>query len=227
MADLGRGAWTTNGMSNGTLTRYYEYRTSPGWVMQGSEPTKGPAFQAVNFAIQAIQIRCHDLLFPTTVATGIDGVFGSKTAAAVRAAQLRLGLTSDGIIGPNTTKALWRPLLVTKGKITSTIQCGLVGQESAWDPAAIGFYTPQDTGLVQINRNAHPEVTLAQAFDPRFAFPWMVSYLTQALVKYPLLDAAIASYNSPRSAAAWQLNGRPPNSTIALYVQHVKSGCPL
>lgn len=226
MAELGRGAWTTNGMSNGTLTRYYEYRTSPGWVMQGFEPTKGPAFQAVNLAVKAIQTRCHDLLTPTIAVTGIDGVFGSKTATAVRAVQTKLGLHADGIIGPNTTKAMWRPLLVTKGKITAAIQCGLITQESAWDPAAIGYYTPQDTGLVQINRNAHPDVTLAQAFDPKFAFAWMVQYLTLALAKYPLLDAAIASYNSPRSAAAWQTNGHPPNSAIALYVQHVKTGCP-
>jgi hypothetical protein len=213
-------------MSNGTTTRYYEYRTTTGWIMQGSEPTKGPAFQAVNFAIRAIQTRCHDLLTPTTVATGIDGVFGSKTATAVRAVQTKLGLPSDGKVGPATTKALWQPLLVTKGKITTTIQCGLINQESAWDPAAIGYYTPADSGLVQINRNAHPEVTLAQAFDPKFAFAWMVQYLTLALVKYPLLEAAIASYNSPRSAAAWQLNGIPPNTTIAHYVQQVKAGCP-
>jgi hypothetical protein len=36
----------------------------------------------------------------------IDGVFGSKTAAAVKEAQDNAGITVDGIVGPKTTKKL-------------------------------------------------------------------------------------------------------------------------
>ncbi|MDP9795016.1 peptidoglycan hydrolase-like protein with peptidoglycan-binding domain [Catenuloplanes nepalensis] len=42
-------------------------------------------------------------------ATGADGVFGSGTATSVRAFQTARGLTSDGIVGPQT----WGALIVT------------------------------------------------------------------------------------------------------------------
>lgn len=35
-----------------------------------------------------------------------DGLFGAKTKAAVEAFQKKAGLDSDGIVGPNTVKAL-------------------------------------------------------------------------------------------------------------------------
>ena len=37
--------------------------------------------------------------------TGIDGIIGAKSEAAIRMAQVRLGLTADGIVGKNTRQA--------------------------------------------------------------------------------------------------------------------------
>lgn len=41
--------------------------------------------------------------------TGIDGIFGVNTQAAVKEAQKRLGLDDDGIVGP-VTKSIWKKI---------------------------------------------------------------------------------------------------------------------
>ncbi|MBW4511529.1 MAG: peptidoglycan-binding protein [Scytonematopsis contorta HA4267-MV1] len=42
----------------------------------------------------------------------IDGIYGSRTAQAVRVAQLDRGVRVDGIVGRNTWAALYNPLLL-------------------------------------------------------------------------------------------------------------------
>lgn len=51
---------------------------------------------------------------------GLDGVFGSRTEEAVRQYQQRVGLTSDGIVGCNTWRAL-QEAVVGLGPTTTTI----------------------------------------------------------------------------------------------------------
>lgn len=53
--------------------------------------------------IKAVQTRLKELGYYTIA---VDGIWGSKTLAAVKNFQRDWGLTVDGIVGPNTEKAL-------------------------------------------------------------------------------------------------------------------------
>jgi predicted chitinase len=53
--------------------------------------------------VQAVQQRLSDLGY----SLGVDGNFGPGTAKAVIAFQQKNGLGNDGVVGPNTWKALW------------------------------------------------------------------------------------------------------------------------
>lgn len=79
--------------------------------------------------------------------------------------------------------------------LNPAILAGLIQHESAgtWDPRIVG--PTGDYGLVQINLAQHPDVTLAQAYDPSFAIPFAARYLSNALQKYHDINRAIASYN--------------------------------
>lgn len=226
----GRGSWTRRGMSDNS-TIHYQFKIVSGWRMLGSQPTRDADHYAIHLAVNAIQARVNEVKAGLGLAGGapivVDGVFGNKTAAAVTVAQRALALDPDGVVGPKTTKALWRPLLVSAGPISADLQCGLVQKESGWDPGAVGYSTPSDNGLVQINLSAHPTVTREQAFDPYFAVGFMRNYLADALTRYEgRLEIAIAHYNSPTSAKEWARTGTAPNPTIAAYVADVLKGCP-
>lgn len=51
---------------------------------------------------------------------GLDGIFGAQTENAVKAYQLQVGLTSDGIVGCNTWRSLQEDV-VGKGATSTTI----------------------------------------------------------------------------------------------------------
>ncbi|WP_259344274.1 L,D-transpeptidase family protein [Priestia flexa] len=76
-----------------------------------SSPSKGPSLTSgptlklgsKGDAVKALQQKLTSLGFNTQ---GVDGMFGSNTSAAVRKFQSANGLAADGIVGPNTYKAL-------------------------------------------------------------------------------------------------------------------------
>lgn len=225
----GRGAWTSIGMPPGAGGFYKLF--SP---LIGSEPTKNADFQAVNFGVKVIQMRLNGImwangLFRPSVGTPmlvVDGVFGTRTDQWVRWAQRVLGLISDGKAGPKTLLAmLWPVVKIDAGPIAKTIG-GICQNESGWDPGAVGYFSPEDHGLMQINALANPTVKLSQAFNHRFAFQYATKRINAALATYNNLDIAIASYNSPAWAQQWFRNGYPPNAGILAYVERIKAWNP-
>ena len=86
-----------------------------------------------------------------------DGDFGDKTLAAVRAFQTSKGLTSDGIVGPNTKTALYAGVSTTAATgapaaitLTSTSCPNLIqmGQRSGCVTELQSLLNKQGAGLV-------------------------------------------------------------------------------
>ncbi len=81
---------------------------------------------------------------------------------------------------------------------------GLVAQESGGNPGATGFDSggSVDRGIVQINSQAHPQVSDAQAYDPAFAIPWAASQLASLKTSTGTWTGALEAYNSGSAGGA-------------------------
>lgn len=221
---VGRGAWTSTGKDN--KSRYYEYIL--GKPLDGDSAGRDVNYEAVNLGVKAIQARINS--FRYSPALLVDGVFGLKSKVAVEWLQTKLGLYADGVVGPATCKAMWRDLLYWYAGVNQVPASHLYGfmfLESSADPAAVGYTTPSDRGLSQINLVAHPYITVQQAFDPHFAINYTADRLAKAREKFSgktaLLqrDCSIAQHNSPLAAQQWYQAGVAPNEKIAQYVRLV------
>lgn len=53
-----------------------------------------------------------------------------------------------------------------------------------------------DRGLGQINNQAQPQVSDAQAFDPQFAIPWSAGYLSQQIRSCGSIQGGLSKYNT-------------------------------
>ncbi len=222
--ETGRGAFTRIGKDNGS--RYYEYIV--GKPLDGRSPTKDVNYQAVNLGVKAIQDRINAYGYvPSLVA---DGIFGAKTKAGVIWVQKKLGIGADGIVGPATCRALFHDLVNFFSAINSVPPSHIYGMtylESVFDPGAVGYTTPSDRGLCQINLVAHSYVTVEQAFDPHFALNYTADRLEGARIQFsgkgPELqkDCSIAQHNSPLWAKQWYAAGVAPNEKIQKYVDLV------
>ncbi len=216
----GRGAWTSIGMP--VDTTYYELLPKPPYI--GQQSTVDLNHQAVTFGVWAIQRQ----LVKAGISLTPDGVFGPSTKDAVLAFQKKAWPTTsaewDGIFGRGSAKKLFDGEISAEEKlygIPDRLEHGIVMQESVVDPGAVGYTTPEDHGLVQINASAHPDISVAQAFDPPYALRFCASTLAAARLKYGRWDCAVASWNSPVDAATWAKTGTAPNQRIADYVNSV------
>lgn len=216
----GRGAWTHYGMPVNSTVRLYRMLPPP---PVGGEPTKSPAHLAVHLGVRAIQILIDDLGYRRDGGGRIvvDGTLDAGSARAIKWAQERLGIRADGFAGQPTLKALLAgPSLAAENThdVPDRLVFGLMGKESGWDPGAVGYTTPDDSGLCQINLAAHPEVTLEQAYTPAWALDYTAARMRRAFKKYRQAgasvalawDCAVAQHNSPRLADDWADSGRPP-----------------
>ena len=146
---------------------------------------------AVNFGVKAIQ----QLLNYTGAGLVRDGVFGRGTEAAVGTFQSVKGLKVDRSVGMNTMRALLLPHIKRHGDKYWAVVYGLLKNEGAFDPGAVGVIDPQDLGLAQINGRAHPDMTIEQRFDPIVAIQFNATYLANALDKLGDMGDAVLSYN--------------------------------
>lgn len=237
MVTPGRGAWTKAGKANGTSSYAYIFGTTP----DGQEPDKGPAYQAVNFAVQAIQAR--GLVFKPPVSIVPTGIFGPNSKVVVQHMQRALDaertgdvkIVDDGAFGPITSRAAWRPIITWFAgmyHVPPEHMWGMISLESSFDPGAVGM-NGWDSGLCQINLSPEGhggQVTQAQAFDPLFAIPWSTGRLAGGRAQFSGKGAdlqvvcSIAQHNSPAAALAWYNAGAEPVGqypTIGTYVERV------
>lgn len=232
----GRGAWNNKGRG-GTLKRvttdgavttepgpYYMLAVAPDLLVgakarndlrDGLVPTLDDL--AVNYGVKAIQKLLN--LAGASPKLVEDGVFGkSGTDAAVRAFQEKTGLKVDGSVGPNTMKQLLLPHIKRLGGTDDvggqprwTVVYGFLANEGAWDPGAVGYYDDSDLGLAQINGRAHPDLSVAQRFDPMVAIQFNIDYLKNALsyLNNNLRDSVLSYNLGIGGTKTWIAAGRP------------------
>lgn len=221
---LGRGSWTNYGMPTNKVFYYQDLtpHTLVGHYDTGEDPNYY-GVRAVHLGVQAIQ---------SLLKVPVDGRYGPVTAAAVAAFEtsnsvVAISSTLSGILAPGTAKTLFGNYIKTVEKsigVPGNYLCGIAMQESTMDPGAVGYYTPDDKGLVQFNLPASG-FTVEQAMDPTFAIPKAAERFKAAWKKYAgnlQVQCSIAQHNSPAWADQWHLTGNPPNTLIAQYVANVE-----
>jgi len=154
-------------------------------------------------AVKEIQTKLRALGF---YSDSIDGIYGSRTEAAVKKFQRSKGLTVDGLAGPATLKALG---ISTAGAAASgsgdvALLARLISAEARGEP-----YAGQvAVGAVVLNRVKHPSFpnTIAGVIYQTGAF----SCLTDGQFEQPVADSA---YKAARDA----LNGSDPSGGAIYY----------
>jgi hypothetical protein len=253
MTYVGRGAWSAVG---GTLTTAKGSKvTVPGpYYMRPSKGVEAPGVAADNallkgetpdlnehavwFGVLAIKTRLLVLIPDSNLI--MNGRYGPAVADAVKEFQVSYGLPADGIVGPKTSKALFRPLNEAVGafsQIGAVIGCGVITNESAWDPGAVGKSDYGDHGLCQLNQESQG-FNLTQSFDPYTAMTKMYALLDGKLDTFGNVDDAIAAYNlGDAGCRLWIKEGRPdmflplslrPDGKprfVRAYIERIKIAC--
>jgi hypothetical protein len=239
----GRGAWTTKGgllpeKSGGKGPGYYRLADK-----EKSEKDVGSAFaigtdtsdsaHTVNLAVKAFQALCG---MPYNER---DGWLGPKTSKEGVDFQKRLGITVDGIFGPQTMRAALQMLILTKADLYAVnreIVIGIVGFESQFDLGAVGV-NGWDHGLCQINLNPKngngASISLEFALTPDLALDWTAKALRTVFNRTYTLkrgisierawDVAILNHNSPKNAAILRDTGDYPTEQAKNYVESVRN----
>lgn len=155
--------------------------------------------------VKEIQTRLRDWGY---YSASVDGIYGSRTEAAVKKFQKANGLTVDGRTGPATLEALGLPAGQTSGGSKSSgdveLLARLISAEARGEP-----YTGQvAVGAVVLNRVEHPSFpnSISGVIYQSGAF----TCLTDGQWNQPVSDSA---YKAARDA----LNGLDPSGGAIYY----------
>lgn len=136
----------------------------------------------------------------------VDGIFGSRTAKAVKYFQRKNGLTADGIVGPATLRALGMSTGGGSGSQSASLDllARVISAEARGEP-----YSGQvAVGAVILNRVEHPSFpnTIAGVVYQPGAFTCMVD----GQFNEPVAESAVR-------AAQEALNGADPSGGAIYY----------
>ncbi len=134
----------------------------------------------------------------------VDGVYGSRTVAAVKRFQQKNGLTADGVCGARTLSALGISSTNTQNNIDVNLLARLISAEARGEP-----YTGQvAVGAVVLNRMEHPSFpnTLSGVIYQAGAF----TCIDDGQFNEPVVDSA---YRAARDA----INGWDPSGGAIYY----------
>lgn len=245
----GRGAWNAKGVGGtlnlaGTAPGPYFRAPAEGAsvpriglaVAQAVRSTKTVSVSIDNYAVyRAVRAIQNELTRVGYDVGGVDGIWGPKVDVAVKSWQADQKIKADGIYGQQTAKTMWQPFVsreVARRQVFMNYLDGLVEDilgahftlESAWDLAAVGVANPRDVGLLQVNLDAHSDLTVDQATEPVSMVSWAFDFVVGNLNYCGWnVDDAIACYNAGRGgASSWVQAGRPAGR-IADYVSLVRS----
>ncbi len=138
----------------------------------------------------------------------VDGIYGSKTAAAVRDFQRKNGLTADGVAGSATLKALGMPVKSGSGPASQDGEVALLAKVISAEARGEPYSGQVAVGAVILNRISHPSFpnSLAGVVYQPGAF----SCMDDGQIDQPVADSAVR-------AAREALNGSDPSGGAIYY----------
>lgn len=138
----------------------------------------------------------------------VDGIYGSKTAAAVRDFQRKNGLTADGVAGNATLKALGMPVKSGNGPAAQDGEVALLAKVISAEARGEPYSGQVAVGAVILNRISHPSFpnSLAGVVYQPGAF----SCMDDGQIDQPVADSAVR-------AAREALNGSDPSGGAIYY----------
>lgn len=134
--------------------------------------------------------------------------WGDKVVNRTKDAQKHFGLLADGILGPQTAKALFRKRI--SEQVNADALSRIKSLESGNDPVAQGYADLDDEGLFQENGPSNPDLTQIQCWTPSFIIPHAASQLESRIKTCGSVKAGIAAWNIGNEyAIEWRQAGYP------------------